>query len=347
MLLCEVFLYAVSSKGVNLDKKSVFKRVPLLWAFIIGLLVGCVIESRIIDKEKSTQNYEIRQGGYSLINPLLECDVPKDKNLEPFKHKVEALVHEKAGSNKSNHLSVYFRDLNNGQWFGINESEEFSPASLLKVSTMMAYFKIAEASPEILSKKIKFNGTYNYNAMENIKPSVTITPGQTYTIEELIYRMVAHSDNNANSLVLDYIDPMLLQKTFKDLGINLPDISKPEDFMSVKNYASFFRILFNASYLSKDMSSKALEYLTRADFKAGLVSGVPSNIVVAHKFGERALGPQSEIKELHDCGIVYYPAHPYLLCVMSKGNDFGYLANSIKDLSRLVFEEVNHQHTDS
>jgi beta-lactamase class A len=99
-----------------------------------------------------------------------------------------------------------------------------------------------------------------------------------------------------------------------------------------------FRILFNASYLTQAASEQALELLTRSEFRAGLVAGVPAGTVVAHKFGERIDGG---VAKLHDCGIVYHPARPYLLCVMTEGDRFEPLASLIAETSRIAYDQVN------
>src|SRR6185436_5295057 len=91
-----------------------------------------------------------------------------------------------------------------------------------------------------------------------------------------------------------------------------------------QNYSHLFRALYNGTYLSHDASEKALELLSRTKFSDGIVAGVPKETTVSHKFGERTLSLNtSSINELHDCGIVYYPGHPYFLCIMTKGtSDF-------------------------
>ncbi|MDO9289910.1 MAG: serine hydrolase, partial [Thermodesulfovibrionales bacterium] len=233
----------------------------------------------------------------------------------------------------------------NGPFFGINDNEEFSPASLLKVPILITYLKLAETDPQLLGKKIRNDKRDDSNKGTAIPPSKAIEKGKTYTIEELLYMMIVYSDNNAHDLALANIDARLFNMPFIELGIEIPGVRKQEDFMSVKAYASFFRVLFNASYLSREMSEKALGYLTLVEFRKGLVAGVPSNVAVAHKFGERRLiGDNKDIKELHDCGIIYYPNHPYLLCVMTRGSDFGDLIDNVKDISYRVYEEVDHQH---
>ena len=65
---------------------------------------------------------------------------------------------------------------------------------------------------------------------------------------------------------------------------------------------------------------------------------------MAHKFGENTdidltTGTQVD-KELHDCGIVYVPQKPYLLCVMTRGQDFNSLTNVISSISKIVYNLV-------
>src|SRR6185437_13516132 len=93
------------------------------------------------------------------------------------------------------------------------------------------------------------------------------------------------------------------------------------------------------TYLSPEMSEKALKLLSQTTFTSGIVAGVPKNIPVAHKFGERAYDTDAT-KELHDCGIVYFPNHPYMLCIMTKGTDFGSLATVLKTISQKTYDEV-------
>ena len=114
-------------------------------------------------------------------------------------------------------------------------------------------------------------------------------------------------------------------------------------FQSAYKVASPFRILYNATYLGQDLSELALEFLAQSEFRSGLVAGVPAGIVVAHKFGEKADAASGQV-QLHDCGIVYHPANPYLLCVMSRGPDFESLDDLIADVSRTVYAEVEAQH---
>lgn len=287
---------------------------------------------------------QVRQGGYRLINPLLECEIGEETigNAEvmPSKNAIEDLIKARTKRYGLTHVSVYYRDLNNGPWFGINEREKFAAASLLKVPLMMTYLKLAEKDHRLLARRILYKkGGEDYNLMLSVKPSRQIVPGSSYSVDEMLYMLIVYSDNNANELLSKNVEQNEWVKTYHDSGVHVP--SSDGDDYSVKEYASFFRILFNSSYLSRDMSEKALLYLSEVEFQSGIVAGVPPNTMVAHKYGERAMGDRGEIKQLHDCGIVYYPGNPYLLCIMTRGSEFATLDDMISEISHRIYQDID------
>jgi beta-lactamase class A len=111
--------------------------------------------------------------------------------------------------------------------------------------------------------------------------------------------------------------------------------------MTVHGYSGLFRILYNASYLNRDMSEKALKLLSLQDFPQGIVAGVPKGVVVSSKYGETAEGPSEKFKQLHEFGIVYHPKHRYIIGVMTRGNDFSLMAQVIQGVSKIVYNEVD------
>lgn len=283
---------------------------------------------------------------YRFIDPLFACDITSRKavtELFPLKTKIEELIANKIHAGQLKNASVYF-DTRDGRWLGINTAETFFPASLMKVPTLIAFLKVAQEDPNILSKKIYYDGSFNLNTLEYFKPQKSIQPKHSYTVQELLESMIKYSDNNALPLLLKSIDSKTLAEVYTDLGVSIPEDTNDSlaDFMPIKSYVSFFRVLYNSSYLSRDMSESALALLSQASFRSGIKDGVPDNILVAQKFGERNFGTDptdtKTEKGLHDCGIVYFPDRPYLLCVMTKGNDFDKLAATISDISKLVYQ---------
>ncbi len=301
-----------------------------------GLLMYILINEKESFVPKFSENRYTDE--YEYISPLLECDTYESSELAWFDNKIEDKAEELMSNGNTTHISYYFRDLNNGIWFGINEKELFSPASLFKTPVMMSYLKQSEENPELLSKKIVFTETDKNYEKQNIKPSTEMEVGKSYTIEEIINRMIIYSDNSALRILLREGDPFAY-RVFYDLDVGIASNEEGlENFMSVYEYSRFFRILYNGSYLNFEKSNKALEILTKVEFRDGLVAELPPEIPVAHKFGERQFG---EEKQLHDCGIVYYPEKPYLICIMTRGKDITKLPKIISELSKLTYEEVS------
>lgn len=313
----------------------------LLTGIIIGFFAG-----QNISTSQDSQNHDgyslRRQGGYQYINPLLECEIAQDKEFQEYvslKKIIEDYIDKTKREKKATEVSVYFRDLNNGPWFGIDERAEFSPASLFKIPTMITYFKLAESDSEVLSKTLTYDGAEDLNAAENIKSEIQLEAGKEYTVDELIARMIIYSDNNAREMLGDNIDESTQNEIYKDLGLDIPGVVSIEDYTSVRNYASFFRILYNATYLSRDMSEKALELLSRIEFDKGLKAGIPDGVQIAHKFGERVY-PNGGANQLHECGIIYHEKNPYILCVMTRGYAIDELVGVIKGISSEVYTYV-------
>jgi len=300
--------------------------------FLAGFFIGYNFENK---KDDFTIT---RSSGNSLINPLLDCEIYEQSHSTKT-NSIKYEVNKYIESNKNDYrdLSVYFRDLNNGPSFGINEKDVFSPASLLKVPLMITYLKQAETNPDILDKQIKYFG--NHLLIKNLPENETLTPGSSYTINDLIFRMISLSDNIAFESLLNNIDSSVIKSIHKELNLIYPNNSTPDDYVTVKSYAGLFRILYNSTFLSRDSSIKALKYLANSDFKMGIKAGIPKNINTALKFGVRDID-ENGLMQLHDCGIVYSPKKPYLICIMTKGNDSEKLTKTIKEISSIVYENL-------
>jgi beta-lactamase class A len=321
--------------------------------FVAGLLAGGATIWRYDRQSESSPlsgivQRESRQGALGLINPLLECDVPVEMSeLNYFEDKAQDLVGHLIASGKADSVSVYFRDMNNGQWFGINEREPFLPASLFKLPVLIAYLKIAEHDPSILKQRYTMTATALRTPAHNIPHPQRLVVGKSYAVEDLLRQMIVLSDNQATNLLIhDY--EAHFARPFRDLGIPVPSNDNIEDYIDAKTYASFFRILYNASYLSDEMSEAALRLLSESEFRHGLVEGVPAGVKVSHKYGEWVVDrpkPEPPLVQFHDCGIVYYPKRPYLLCVMSRGDDVAELIGAIRDISKTVYQAVDAQKT--
>lgn len=304
--------------------------------FGAGVIFGTILQ-RSFHTHKGTSMREFNNK-YHFINPLLACaDELFHLSNEEVKD-LEAEMRQTIATHKNvgdiTEASVYYRDLQGGPWVGVDFDAPFSPGSLLKVPLAMSVFKVAESDPTILDKKLHYVGG-GANDEQFFKPDTV--PEGDYTVTDLLSIMLLSSDNDAANLLANSVGADNFLATYDHLGITKPPVEGAVYTTSTHEYASFFRILYNATYLDGDHSEKLLSLLSQSKFRDALVAGVPGNVVVAHKFGERSFD-NSNLKQLHDCGIVYAPGHPYMICIMTKGYDYKLMAGVIAELSKLAYD---------
>jgi beta-lactamase class A len=332
----------------TLNSLSAITKIVLL--LILAALLGATVAVNDLWETENfrtlfTQITPIRQNSkqFKYINPLFGCDSPAEavafSEYTPLKNKVQAIINQKNSSIQN--VSFYFKDLTTGHWTGINDNLSYNPASLMKVALMIVYYHQAEENPAILQKKVTYRP---YSSPEPFQAPSELKTGQDYTVEQLIEAMIIESDNGAMDTLLANVNNISFNEIFSDIGIQNPEsVQRNNYIISTKTYTLFFRLLYNATYLSHDFSEKALELLSRATYKNGLVAALPQDIPVAHKFGEYVLSADGKIPtgyELHDCGIVYYPGHNYLICIMTKGRDLEDLTGIIQNISQVVYSTV-------
>ncbi len=311
--------------------------IPLAFAV---LLTGCGgLTASLGDGDDCHARYE-------LLNKTRRCkeehEIPKKREYEEFEMELGERIAQWEAEGMVTNISVYFRDLESGPWFGIDEKMEFYPASLLKTPIMMAVLKQAESDPAVLDEIISYDVDVPAE-IDNAAQGERIETYTPYPLREVIRRMMAYSDNRSQQLLLHWLyerggdDLDLLGASLDDLGL-LPTNGDLKSPLTVKSYSSLFRSLYNAQYLNREMSQIGLSILGQSNFKSAIVAGVPQGIVVAHKFGIWDSGPDDQL--LHDCGIVYHPDAPYLLCIMTRGTDVAKNAEVIGEISRLIYNKV-------
>ncbi|MBF0366345.1 MAG: serine hydrolase [Oligoflexia bacterium] len=293
------------------------------------------------------QAEEAREGFENLINPLLDCPARERytfTSMLPYKkieEKLQSLVDKHTQLNQLKTAGIYVNDLHIGSWFGINARATMLPGSLVKLPLVVGHLRAVEANVYSLDQKILFNrpDLLNLYDLQLVRPTVKLEVNQSYTLQEIMRRSIVYSDNVAAALLEDLDNRRSLDDLIAKTHIPINPLLTHGNVLTLKEYSGIFRILYNASFLSDANSSLVLQWLTQADFVAGISAGIPAGTVVAHKFGEAFEGGEEELTTINDCGIIYYSPFPYLLCVSLKGKDPVQLATIIKEISTLVYQE--------
>ncbi|HUO56366.1 MAG TPA: serine hydrolase [Candidatus Paceibacterota bacterium] len=341
---------------------SSLTRSPKKWGiggFVLGIICGGILISMWNSIQVAPHLHPVRESdiasssAYMFTDPLISVSSGNGNpapEYVPLTQKVNLYI----ASQQKNGLtvaSVSFRDISSSDGFIINPTTLYDPASLTKIPLAMAYYALAQTDPSVLSQRITDSGIADLDANEQIESPTQLTPGQSYTVEEMIEHMLKYSDNNAEQLLANHLSQIgqlsVLENLFADLGIkNNPS----PDNITVSVYSLFLRVLYNSTYLDRDYSEKLLKLLSEGDFTQGISAGVPQGTIVAQKFGDARIADTEGKQvgaELQNCGIVYYPGHPYTLCVMTKGSNITVLEQTIAGISQIVYQDVSQKYPSS
>ncbi len=306
-----------------------------LYSLILVQFVIILILAFVVGKGNSPTGFvTVEDTKYELLNPQA-AQVNMDEFLNqqdsytlayrPLRQQVSRILLSQPGT-----YSMYYEDLATGSWIGVNEGEEYVPASLLKVSTMIAALKQIEQGKLSLDKDVKVN-----EDDFNIRSGNLVGKGDAYVIsvEELLELIALESDNTASRTLRRLLSRKSLEEARLATDIPLPNPEQPT-IISPKKYSTVFRTLYYSNYLRRPFSQFALSLLTKTEFEEGIPAGVPKHVIVAHK-----IGVNENDQSHHDCGIVY-ASSPYLICIMSKDTSNDQANKVIAEVSQTVYEYV-------
>jgi beta-lactamase class A len=241
--------------------------------------------------------------------------------------------------------AVYFETLNNGGQIGINDNDRMLPGSLRKIPVLAAAYKQVEAGVLRLDDKVELQLRHLDLALgvgAAIGPLTAKGAGQKLTIQQLVDAIAEYSDNAAAAALLEKVGSVAYGNAMFGLGMlwsnwleNIQSLSMLEYPATTYEFAQIFRSLYFSSYLRPEHSEKILRLLGNKNFPLGLPAGIPPWVAYAHKTGDWRRGAHH-----HDCGIVYFPHKPYLLCVMTRGMDNESANRLIAEISKVTYQYV-------
>jgi hypothetical protein len=325
--------------------KRQFDFEPRWWVVIIFFAAGSFLGGLTLltwffngSQFLGIQKIHPSKGQYIFINPLLAVDTDRKSFLEnnALQSQVSKIIEDAKHKSQITDGSVYFRDIESGHWMGANESSKFSPGKLLSIPIMIAYFKNAEDDTKTLLKEI---------LIKNPPTTTNLLEGMTYTVDDLIKEMIINGDEYATELLYDNIDTVALNEIYSDLGIDLQEASKyTDDYLSTKAYSLLFRILYNSTYLNPKYSELAVSLISEGSMPVGVAASLPNNIPIAIQSHSRSIDDRSGRLETYNCGIAYYPGHPYLICATAVGKNQQLIDNFLKIVGEAIYNNVDSQY---
>lgn len=304
----------------------------LLIGILILAIVGNIIFFNLWRESSHNQNgFVSLQEQYPLLSKRILHEFPQDILINFLDLRTEI---RKEIMPFGNNFSLYFEYLPTGTTIGVNEKKEFHAASLFKLPVVMAYYHYKDRlnkkdDPEVTIGKDQVDKEFGDLWKKGV--------GYKLKASEAVDLALIESDNTAAKLIVPLIDKQDFDAVYEGLDIDLNSDNNGA-ILTAKNYSSILKALYFSSVISMDSSEEILDTLTKTKFPDKLVSGVPTSVTVAHKIGD--YNDESGNEAFMDCGIVYVPRRPYMLCMLSI-SDEQVARERMRMLSKTVYDYVS------
>ncbi len=311
------------------------KLTPTLAVLLSIILVLIFAISFIVSQNNKRNDQYLKDVG---MNPFLSKRIFSEQqndiliNFIPLKRVLNDFVVRSEGK-----VGVYFEYLPTGVSIGVNDKVEFRLASLSKVPLAMSVLKKVEKGELKMTDIIVLK---KENLDSNFGTLWLKGEGAKLSIKELIEICLQESDNTAYETLFGLLSNQDVVDVYENLNVDVIDTDTPHPLVSLESYSSIFRSLYLSSYLRKENSNYLLDILTKTDFKDKIPAGVSSSVKVSHKIGVYevdSLKNNGRESMYTDCGIVYLPQRPYILCVLSITNEADAQYN-IGIISKMIYD---------
>lgn len=266
----------------------------------VGLASSIFYESEPIDDDTYVSDTEdfIEEDS----DDLDDIDDDEYRDYDKLKSELEAYVSRFKGQ-----YGIYFVDLVSGYEFGINDTDEYTAASTVKVPLNYYVYKKIESGEVDAQDTIEYIKD-DFESGTGILQSKKLE-GKSFTIKYLLKLSIVYSDNIATNMLLRHFGRKNLKNFMRTLGGTVVDDNK--NVSCPRDMAIYLKEVYQFCNENKELGKEFKNNLCNTVHNDRLPKLLPKDVKVAHKIGD-------QIQAVHDVGIIYAD-NPYILAVMSKG----------------------------
>lgn len=220
--------------------------------------------------------------------PRFELFTNQEFETNRLKNQVADIINKANGN-----YSVYYADLNSKEFFGINEKQSFTAASLNKVPIVTALYYLANKREINLDEKITLQKEdiqdYGTGILRYEKP------GKVYSFKTLARLALQKSDNTAAYIIASKITVEKIQKIINSWGLEQTDIVNNK----TSNYDMFllFKKIYKKELVGSSLSKELLGFMQDTDIEDRIPLLLPKDAFVYHKTADGE-------GNIHDVGII-------------------------------------------
>lgn len=253
---------------------------------------------------------------------------------EHLAHAIEEIALALGGT-----LSVAVRDVRRGKALDFRADERLPSASVIKVAILVELMAQAEGGDVSLSDRVTLRD------VEKV-PGSGVLPmlheGLELTLEDLAHLMITVSDNTASNMLIELLSCDRINARLAGLGLTQSRLERKfydfeardrglDNWITAGEMADLLVAIEQRRVVSANACEKMLAIMRKQQFDNRIPKLLPPDTPVANKTG-------SITGVCHDVGVIYSPAGPLALAVLTQGVDSPAAAEGgIRHVARVVY----------
>ncbi len=246
----------------------------------------------------------------------------KAKDTEEIREELTKFLKEKEGQ-----FSIYYKDINSGEGFGIQENTVLTAASLNKLVIVGYLYNLASKKEINLEDKIVIQEEdiqdYGTGSLRYKKA------GEPYTLKYLAQLAFKQSDNTAAHVLTIRLGEDNIQEYARQLGMSATNMVENET--SARDVGRFLELLYSHKITSPALSQEMMDFMKDTEFEDRIPRLLSKDVTVYHKIGDA-------VTLVHDGAIVDNSEDPFILVVMAHNlKDEGKGKETIGQVAQLIY----------
>lgn len=205
--------------------------------------------------------------------------------------------------------SVVVHNLRDGRYAAINETDIYYAASLFKMGIMLEAYRQRDAGKLDFAKLLTLEEKYVQYDLGTLD-ELGLEAGDMLTVADAVKAMAVLSDTPTAVLMQDTVGCTTADQTLVALGIKDTKFCNRSLPATAADMTTLIEAVASGAGVSNASRLEMLSLMSQEQYRQGVIAGVPAGTVVAHKTGSYATAT-------HDVALVWGPAGPYVIAVMT------------------------------
>ena len=208
--------------------------------------------------------------------------------------------------------SVVVQNLQDGRYAATNESQTWYAASTFKAAILLTAYQQRDAGLLDFDKVVTLEDKYTQYDLGTLD-GLGLRTNDQVTVRDAIKGMIVVSDTSLAALMQDQVGGNNVDATLRDIGATVMTVNSHDLPTTALDLAHLMIAITAGQGVSAESRGEMLSLLAQEWYTQGIVAGLPAGTQYAHKSGSYGAA-------VHDAGIVWGPAGPYVIVVMTDGS---------------------------